>query len=117
MGAVNWSSLENTTLRKSGSRNTTLQISGCVGEMCLCLCQLLKDNLVVNYLSLASFSDNSKQLPQGIMKLLKSQLLTWLFSCCCSWPVISLHSVNVVAVKAIWDLQLLFCIDQDEIAV
>lgn len=27
-----------------------------------------KENLVVNYLSLASFSDNFEQLPQGIMK-------------------------------------------------
>lgn len=64
----------------------------------------VKENLVVNYLSLASFSDNFEQLPQGITKLLKSQLLTWLFSCCCSWPVIPLDSINIVALKAIWDL-------------
>lgn len=38
----------------------------------------VKENSVVNYLSLASFTDNFEQLPQGIMKLLKSQLLTWL---------------------------------------
>lgn len=64
----------------------------------------ITENLVVNYLSLASFSDHSEQLPQGVMKLLKSQLLTWLFSCWCSWPVIPLDSVNIVALKAIWDL-------------
>lgn len=63
----------------------------------------IKENLVINYLSLASFSDHSEQLPQGIMKLL-SQLLTWLFSCCCSWSVIPLDSVNIVALKATWDL-------------
>ena len=63
-----------------------------------------KENLVVNYLSLASFSDNFEQLPQGIMKFLKSQLLTWLFSSCCSWPVTPLDSINTVVLKAIWDL-------------
>lgn len=65
------------------SRNTTLQISGCAREMCSCLspCQALKENVVVNYLSLAGFSANFEQLPLGIVKLLKSQMLTWLFSC------------------------------------
>lgn len=63
----------------------------------------VKENLVVNYLSLATFSDNFEQLPQGIMKLLKSQLLTWLFSCCCSWPVIPLDSINIVALELIWE--------------
>lgn len=51
------------------SGNTTLHM--CVWGRALPVFVSLptaKENLVVNYLSLASFSDSFEQLPQGIMK-------------------------------------------------